>query len=115
MSENYPLRDVMGTQIVPHCLIVYALSFGSSVRLHWGRVERTTSKGAVTFQTYERWGTPPKLRDRLTTLHSPENTIVVPWSQAVPDVVRRVLDPEGEHARALNQEPPPPTTGGIVS
>ena len=115
MSQQLPIYDVTGAPIVPHCLFVYAASIGSSVRLYWGRVEKVSSKGTISFQGIERWGRngQKELRDRLTSLHSPENVVVISWSQPLPGDIRQLLDPDGVHAAALNQ-PPPRATGGLV-
>lgn len=108
--------DVTGDEITPHCLIVYAAALGSSTYLYWGRVTAVKPNGSLTFQGIERWGgvNGPILRERLTSMHSPEKTVVIPWSRTLPEHVRRLLDPTGEHAAALGQVAPPPTTGGLV-
>ncbi len=110
------IRDITGAEIVPNSLIVYAAAMGSSTYLYWGRVTAVKPSGAITFQGIERWGgvNGPILRDRLTTMHSPEKTVVISWSRSIPDHVRRLLDPNGEYAAALGQVAPPPTTGGLV-
>lgn len=110
------VHDITGAEIVPHCLIVYAAAMGSSTYLYWGRVTAIKPNGGITFQGIERWGgvNGPILRERLTTMHSPEKTVVIPWSRQMPEHVRRLLDPNGEHAAALGQVAPTSTTGGLV-
>lgn len=114
MTQPQLPRDITGTAITPHCLIVYAAAMGSSTYLFWGRVTAVKLEGAITFQGIERWGGGPRLRERLTALHSPEKVVVIPWSRTIPDNVRRLLDPTGEHATALGQAPPPSTVNGLV-
>lgn len=115
MSKPHP-TDITGTPIVPHALFVYATSLSSTVYMQWGRVEEIKPNGGVCFRGIERWGRSgaPELRERLTTMHSPEKTVVISWSHTIPDNIRRLLDPEGVHAAALDQVPPSRTANAIV-
>ena len=115
MSQS-KIHDITGAEIVPNSLIVYATALGSSTYLYWGRVTAVKPSGAITFQGIKGWGrvNGPRLRDSLTTLHSPKKTVVIPWSRPIPDHVRRLLDPNGEYAAALGQVVPPSTTVGLV-
>lgn len=109
-----PVHDITGAEIRPGCLILYAAVSASSSYLYWGRVTGVKPGGTITFQGLDRWGTPKLLRDRLSTLHSPDKVVVLSWSRPIPDDIRRALDPEGKFAASLNQAAPEPVTGGLV-
>ena len=84
--------------------------------MQWGRVEEIKPNGGICFQGIERWGgvNGPRLRERLTTMHSPDKTVVISWSHSIPANIRQLLDPQGEHAAALSQSAPQPVGGGLV-
>lgn len=113
--SNVILRDISGQPIRPHALFLYAAAMASSTYLYWGRV--VAIKGtSITFQGIERWGgrNGPQLRERLSSMQSPEKVIVLSWSHPMPPNIRSLLDPIGEHAAALG-ETYVPTSAGIAT
>ena len=114
-----PPYDICGQPILPHSLFLYSASQASSNYLFWGRVVRTSGQ-SVTFQGIDNWHwedgrLTPRPRPKLTTMSSPEKIIVLPWSHPVPPNIRHLLDPAGDHARALALTQDHGTATGIAS